>query len=495
MKSINLKQICIRIVILFCYVQLFVHGLAEGVTRGGRYNLLQPIAMADRFLAGKGLFYSATDASTPYLPGVSFLAIVVGKCLFAYRDYILLFIAAAVVCFLLYQIVSLTNIQVGDNWLVTIIVFTLFNAFFYNFKFHAFEFKTDALITALGICIVKMICKCMDDDKVPYILLFFLSLFLNIFKQQSLYIDAGICAFIVLNKKFDLKRKLRILVTLGIAALIDLLIIVSVKGYEIQTILNLKQMPFFEAKKIAKNMIQALPSNAVIIVLCLICVELVVTKKVKLKPELVAWVFASSILVVAQTIGGAKIGGGNGNYQAGLVAAMPYAVIALISIMDMVVNCKIRKTFSATIVCLFVCIVICYSSFNTLNSLKVARRAINENSAASSYLSQKVGDGEIMYNSDMYMIVCRANLEPGMDVYSLPRFVESEWGTLDEALAQKKYEYLLVPRSSFEAWENDIEYYFGRKVYYVENLDANYEQVQDDNMPSKLQGLLYKVKD
>ena len=83
----------IMIIVLMAY---FMLNFTNGLIKGGRWDLYQNIAMADRFLDGKGFYYSVEEASSPYFPGVAFLAIGIGFLCNAYRDYVLLFIASAI---------------------------------------------------------------------------------------------------------------------------------------------------------------------------------------------------------------------------------------------------------------------------------------------------------------------------------------------------------------------------------------------------------------
>lgn len=104
MKKIDGKYSRFLFLILLIY---FLCNYAQGLIVGGRWDLYQAVATADRFLNGQGFYYSAAEASSPYFPGVSFLAVLVGKLFYSWRDYILLSIASSVGTFFAYKLICI----------------------------------------------------------------------------------------------------------------------------------------------------------------------------------------------------------------------------------------------------------------------------------------------------------------------------------------------------------------------------------------------------
>ena len=92
----NFLEVHYKIMALLTMTMYFLRSLMSGLIKGGRWDLYQNIAMADRFLNGQGLYYSAIEASSPYFPGVAFLSIFIGKFFYPWRDYILLVIASLI---------------------------------------------------------------------------------------------------------------------------------------------------------------------------------------------------------------------------------------------------------------------------------------------------------------------------------------------------------------------------------------------------------------
>ena len=54
-----------KVMVLLTMTMYFLRSLMSGLIKGGRWDLYQNIAMADRFLNGQGLYYSAIEASSP----------------------------------------------------------------------------------------------------------------------------------------------------------------------------------------------------------------------------------------------------------------------------------------------------------------------------------------------------------------------------------------------------------------------------------------------
>ncbi|MCM1267660.1 MAG: hypothetical protein NC302_07115 [Bacteroidales bacterium] len=67
-----------KLSVLMTLIAYYATNVTAGFIKGGRWDLYQHIATADRFLNGQGFYYSTTEASSPYFPGVAFLTIFIG---------------------------------------------------------------------------------------------------------------------------------------------------------------------------------------------------------------------------------------------------------------------------------------------------------------------------------------------------------------------------------------------------------------------------------
>ena len=123
-----------KIMALLTMTMYFLRSLMSGLIKGGRWDLYQNIAMADRFLNGQGLYYSAIEASSPYFPGVAFLSIFIGKFFYPWRDYILLVIASLIGTAFLYALVKLGGRFSNNRSLSLIVTFTLVSTGFESYR-------------------------------------------------------------------------------------------------------------------------------------------------------------------------------------------------------------------------------------------------------------------------------------------------------------------------------------------------------------------------
>ena len=136
--------ICWIAVAIFLF-DLFLQGLADG----GRWDLYEPIAMADRWSTGFGYSIGIEDfykSSTPYFPGVSILAFAFTK-LGAYQVDFLLFVASLLVVVLLFLLNFLYK-KIGGVWpLHAFLVFSISISHFilYEWLSYAKEFKPDTV--------------------------------------------------------------------------------------------------------------------------------------------------------------------------------------------------------------------------------------------------------------------------------------------------------------------------------------------------------------
>lgn len=129
---------------------LFLFSLfTQGIAKGGRWDLYEAIAMADQLSGQFGYSQGSIDwfkPSTPYFPGVSFLAALT-RTFGGYQVEMLLFAASACVVFLLYLLFFLYR-SGGGSWpLARFFVFSVAVSYFFlpSWLDYAKEFKPDAI--------------------------------------------------------------------------------------------------------------------------------------------------------------------------------------------------------------------------------------------------------------------------------------------------------------------------------------------------------------
>lgn len=486
-----------KIMALLTMTMYFLRSLMSGLIKGGRWDLYQNIAMADRFLNGQGLYYSAIEASSPYFPGVAFLSIFIGKFFYPWRDYILLVIASLIGTAFLYALVKLGGRFSNNRSLSLIVTFTLVSTGFESYRSYMNEFKADSLILLYAIFIVLIIDKIEKDEWKagigPFMGLFVLAFFMDVTKQQALYIDIALGIYLVFTKRLIFKEKIIVLGSLIIAGLLDLAVIFCIPGVEILTIKNLSAMPYWDIKSIILQMKADFKGNIIYFVLLFLFVYLLIKKRVRLNTLAWKWLAIAFVFGMGQIVGGWKTGGNAGNYEAGMISFLPFVVIAAEYIFREYFVDEKKKILMGIMnyaIC-WGCLVIAAwmeSRFDMLASKLQTDREV------SAYLSQTFGDETVMYYSDQYMQLARSTVKPGMDMYTVPRNMKEYMHTREEYLENQVYKYLYVDTGNFKSWDEKSMIYFGEKVDEQGMLEKYYEEIDDPNMPESLKGRLFVAK-
>ncbi len=484
----------LTVVALFCY---FFSSLIAGLLKGGRWDLYQNIAMADRYLDGQGFYYSSTEASSPYFPGVAFLSVFIGKFFYPWRDYILLVIASLVGTMLLYALIKLGEKFSGNKSLSLIVTFILVSIGFGSYKSYMNEFKADSLVLLLGIFIVlvveKVECKEWKCGIKVFLLLFCLGFLMDITKQQALYVDIALGIYLLFTKRLALKEKTGILGSLILAGIADIVAVFHIPNAEIQTVKNLKDMPFWDIKSIIVQMGIDFKENILYFLLLFLFAYLFVRKKIVIDDLGKKWLFISLAFGAGQIIGGWKTGGNAGNYEAGMISFLPFVVTAadyfyqeyFVEEKKMIIKGVLNYTVCA---CCFVILVIGGFLLGRVIS------KIQTDGEISEYLSQKFGDETIMYYSDQYMQIARSTVRPGMDIYTVPSNMREYMHAREEYLRNQIYKYLYVNAEYFKSSDDNSMAYFAEKVDTYGMLTRYYEEVDDPDMPESLKGQLFVAK-
>jgi len=486
-----------KCIFFFVVAVYFLAGFGEGLLKGGRWDLYQNIAMADRFLDGKGLYYSMVEASSPYFPGVAFLAVLVGKLFYPWRDYILLAIASLLGALFFYVLVKMGDRFVKKKWIpLTMVSFYLFTMFG-SYRGYMSEFKADTLVLLIGFLLCCIINRIEESDRVgiPQAFgLFILAFAMDVAKQQALYVDIGIGFYVLLQKELKVPMKVKILMPLVLAGLLDLFVIFSIPGIEIIAIKNLSDMPFWGWKNIFAQMGNCFKSNLLFFIFLFIFVFLWYRKLVVLNAFGWMWISVALVFGLGQIIGGWKTGGNAGNYEVGMVNFIPFTLIGAEWVFDQYIS-EEKKERAMAIGC--VCIV-CIAGMHLANfGLRRVPHVISkmeEDKKVSEYLSENFGGEEFMYYSDQYMQLIRSDAAPGMDIYTTPSNIREYADMRGEYLKNKTYKYLYVRENDLKSWDNMSMEYLGMETHGYENLNEYYEPVIDEGMPESLQGQLYVAK-
>lgn len=475
----------------------FAKSLVDGLIKGGRWDLYQNIAMADRFLNGQGFYYSPVEASSPYFPGVAFLAIFIGKFFYPWRDYILLVIASLTGTVFLYALMKLGE-KFSNNKLMSLaVVFILMSTGFDSYRSYMNEFKADSLLLLYAILIVLVIDKVEKDEWKAgigtFIGLFALAFLMDVTKQQALYADVALGGYLLLAKRLMFKEKAIILGSLIMAGLLDLAVIFSIPGIEIQTVENLKNMPYWDMKSIIIMMGRDFIDNIVYFALLFLFVCLFAKKRVRMDTFAWKWLVIALAFGVGQIVGGWKIGGNEGNYEVGMTPFLPFTVVAADYFFQKYFvdsKKKIIKGVMSYAVC-GICIMVLAKAGGRLDALVSKFQSDRE---VSLYLSQELESETVMYFSNQYMQLARSTAKPGMDILSIPYYTEKYFHMIEGDLKDQTYKYLYIDVEIMKQKDKDLMFYFGKEVDSYGMLEKYYEEISDPDMPESLKGQLFAAK-
>lgn len=490
-----------KLSVLMVLIAYYVLNVTAGFIKGGRWDLYQNIAIADRFLNGQGFYYSAIEASSPYFPGVAFLAAFIGwgGVIYPWRDYILLAIASLIGTAFFYALIKLGEFFSGNKWISLIVTSGLLFTGFDRYKFYMNEFKADSCVLLIGIVLAYFIEKFEKDKKrinAKYLLLISVFAFvMDITKQQALYIDVALGLYLLFTKKFLLVEKIKILGSLILAGIVDLLVIFSIPNIQIQVIQNLKDMPYWDIKDIIKQMENDFLCHKLFFILLIVFALFWIIKKIEISSLATKWLIISMFFGCAQIAGGWKIGGNAGNYEVGMVTFLPFVVMVTdYFFSNYIVELKKQNVIAVCDIVLICCSVMVYL-YVGYSQIPTVFEKIQTDKEASEYLSNKFGGETIMYYSDEYMRVARSTVVPGMDVFSVPYFIEEYRDVRAEYIKNQTYKYLYVNKNNFVKWDTNSMTYFDHESNAAELLDEYYVVIEDANMPESLQGQLYVAKE
>lgn len=478
----------IFIVLFTFFCDLFI----DSLMKGGRWDLYQAIAVADRFLNGNGFYYSVTEASTPYFPLVSYIAVLVGTFCFEYRDYIMLTIASIIGIIYFYLIFSYTLSRVRYKLFAIAIFSVVILAGLFSYKEYLNEFKPDTLLLLWSFLVIYVIERIEKSDKLrigEFLLLFILLNLMNLTKQHAAIINVSLFLYVLLKKFFYDKNKYACIFVFCLANLISLYLILSIPGILINTVYDLKMMPYHDVTNIIHELFQTFRHNFVFVLLFGYCIYNI--KKLPLNAFLHKLLIVSISFFIFQILGGMKVGGNIGNYEVALVPFLPFVLLAG----DRFIK-KIDKKIDINKICYIIIMVIClvdigrhfYKINDVVSKIKEDNQIVN-------YLNSKCNNTKIMYYSNEYMNVYKSGAIPGMDIYTVPVNLENYKDVIYNAIHCKKYKYVYIDPGFLKYRDRTMSKCFSYKVSSYDELITNYKLVEDEKMPNKIKGKLYVVKD
>ena len=469
----------------------FLYNFFTGFASGGRWDLCQHIATADRFLAGKGFFYSSEYASSPYFPGVSFLSIIVSLIANPIRDYILLFLASIIGTFFIFQLLKITISFVEDKWLVLSATAVFLCYTLKHYQFYMCEFKPDTIILVIGIFLISISRKIISKKYIrtfyTWTFVCFLTFAMGLFKQHALYLDLGIGLYILFSREFSFKDTLFLLSAMISGGVIDIIVLFSIPNLPLNTMQNLKDMPYFFPKDIIFQIIDFAKKNLCLLSLITFSVFLIITKRIIISNELKQYLSMIVPFIVGQILGAYKIGGNDGNLEIAIITLLPFALISL-SYITKTFNFYSNMTISFIILFyLFIMLLVIMLPTSGLDALK----SYKNNQRIIKYLQKYEGE-TFMYYSNLYMPIVRSGIKVGMDMYSVPYHTMPYF--YEEILNKKKYKYIIMENSDYFNYIDILQKKYSKiKTCANNTFHKNYDELVDSNMPKVLKGPLFVV--
>lgn len=233
--------------------------------------------------------------------------------------------------------------------------------------------------------------------------------------------------------------------------------------------------------------------NKIYFMLLFSFIYLLIKKRIRLEALAGKWFAIAFAFGVGQIAGGWKRGGNNGNYEVGMIAFLPFVVVAFAYFYR-----KYFKDDKMRILTVAMNYAVCGMCFVmlALSGSKTGELVtkIQMDREVSAYLSREFSGETIMYQSNQYMQLARSTVNPGMDILAVPQFMKEYMHTIEEHLENQTYPYLYIRSNGIKAQDNLIRIYCGEEVDAQGMLEKYYEVIEDPDMPESLQGNLFKAK-
>lgn len=320
-KILNHKFIHFFIAISSFYI-LFLMSLAKG----GRWDMYEPIAVADRFFS-QAYSMGRNDnfiPSTPYYPAVSIIAFIVNFISSKYQVEIMLFVSVGLIFVLLYILHKFFK-EIGGKADITIFIslsLGLLLFFFKNYIVYAIEFKPDTLALIFMMLAYITILKGKYDLRSNLFIILFIFI-ASISKQQIIAPIIGIAIYIIISKE-NIKNKLTILFSIFAGVfLANIFIFTFFEGsffYAFKSHMGRKLIykDFYENHKFF-----------LISISLLFFVSIILNKEFKKNfLKNITKFIPAFLFIIAGILGAINMGGNNGNTEVGFILILPILIMS-----------------------------------------------------------------------------------------------------------------------------------------------------------------------
>lgn len=482
------KDNIIKWIFTLAFILLGAQLLFMGLIKGGRWDLYEQIAMADRAIHGQGQIYYATDkdsylTTSPYFPGVSFLTIIASKISYAHRDLLMLVLASLIGTTFLFMLAKISQ-RMGAGANLSYLLVLAFAANSFNlWKMYMTEFKPDTIILLLTTAILYFLVNISEKKRLllNQLGIFIALIVIGIFKQQAIAIYIGTFLIALFYRKIELKQKILLVLNSSLAGLIVLGIILSVPNCFYITIQCMSKHPLIGLKNSLIMFGDFLKTSWIFILpLIFYFVNLFKKKFQGMSKFEEIWLFCCIPWVFLSLASAVKVGGNAGNIEVGVLVFMPFVII---TIFNLVKNIKFLEYLEIiALIVMFISLINPpkHLFFRYLDKVKEDQQVIN-------YLKANFKGKATLHNGDVYMEIERAGLESKGEIDNITGIFGAGKHDLSEfytEIKNKKYD-LIYCSFPFLALDDKS---FGEKIL------TSYRSLNDKNMPEILKNKLFVRK-
>ena len=414
-----------------------------------RWDLLQQIAMADRFILG-GKLYPSTDLNgfldggvSGYFPGLSLIAIILGKILI--NDSILYFFSFFALIATLIFIFALTNITqhfclLNNKKNIFIFYIGIVCLFLEDYLFYASEFKPDTI--AFGIGFTSIIYSGLLDIKpTNYLKLICAGIICGaaiIFKQQYVAVIFGLIVYLFLNFSkpvifFSLSAVFSACLTIYLLSYFDNIWFWTIDIYKNDGFMSLEKF-----LRINQNLIKVFTLFSFILLYLNYKYEVLKTsnyKKIFIRVfnffKISPFPIILTCVSLSSLVSGFKMGGNSGNVGLAILVIIPIFINILTKIDPNI----IKATAFISIIFIFP------SAINTFNKYYLYMELSNE--ISKSYITSNEKNPSVLSGSEVYGAV-RKNFynKKVADYWTL--WQASDQMSLIKMLKRQDYNFLVI---------------------------------------------------
>ena len=469
----------------------FLSLLLESLTVGGRWDLNEQIAFAQRLLEGINSYANGlTDLffpSSPYFPGVGYLSYMYSLIGFdnVYYNEILMLSTAVLIGFTYCIMLQKLTLKLYPN-ISTTVIFTfsviLFATCFKNYFSYMKEFKPDTVLLLIGLISFFI----FEQNKKPSIFeilsVGFLLFIVFFFKQSSFLIFFLVYILVFKNSFLSFKEKSLIFMSYSLFGITALFFVFKTNNLYYFTIDAMSQHPISDTGSIIYFFIISFVLNIIVYISMFYFFKI---KKINLnfKSSETVYLFFSIIWFVFSSLSALKLGGNVGNIEVGLLVFFPFIVYAINDFFKKKIK---NKYFNFLIIIILIIGIIGYS-YKTIIFTNNFIKNIKEDRLSIEFLNQEFLGKNVFVDGDTYIVAKASGMSIITEAETVAHFnniPNYDMFKLKNAIDNKFYDLFFLNR--------DLSYLDDTEI--INKIDDNYKLYLNEKLPNHLKGKILIVK-